>query len=147
MVIKQLSASSYLLKLSQGEKVKDRLHYFHQHIANSHYCTFSGIGGVSEALLGYAHFLPSGKVTYDNKHFIEELELLTCTGNIALKDNTSFAHVHVTLSNDQYRVFGGHLQDATVSMNVELIINIHEVVVERKHNKAMGLYMISGEEV
>jgi len=41
-------------------------------------------------------------------------ELLSAQGNISLKDNKPFAHVHVILGDKEGRAYGGHLIEAEV---------------------------------
>jgi len=39
----------------------------------------------------------------------ERMEIVSCHGNISLKDTAPFIHAHVVLANDKGQAFGGHL--------------------------------------
>lgn len=69
------------------------------------------IGAVSKAAVG---FYDQNKKEYFTLEFAEHLEILICVGNLSLKDGKHKAHVHISLSNREGRVFGGHLQPGTV---------------------------------
>ncbi len=70
----------------------------------------SGIGAVSEARLAY--FNAQTKL-YEEKHFKENMEIVSLKGNISLKENAIFPHLHAVLSNKDYAAFGGHLLPKT----------------------------------
>ena len=45
-----------------------------------------------------------------------EYEIVSCSGNISLKDGNPFAHLHMVLSDTDYVTYGGHLWPGTVSV-------------------------------
>lgn len=64
------------------------------------------IGAVSRATLAYydqeAH-------KYLSRAFEGGLEIVNCSGNISLKDEKPVVHLHITLSDPEYRAHAGHL--------------------------------------
>lgn len=70
----------------------------------------SGIGAVSEARLAYFN---ARTKSYEERHFKENMELVSLKGNISFKDNAVFPHLHAVLSNRDYAAFGGHLMPKT----------------------------------
>ncbi len=58
-------------------------------------------------------------------------ELISMNGNIAVKDEDIFAHVHVGLASPDKKMIGGHLFDATVNNTVELFILIPKLKLKR----------------
>jgi predicted DNA-binding protein with PD1-like motif len=72
---------------------------------------FSLIGAVQNANLGY----------YDQKKkrysgcvaLKQKLEIVSCTGNISMKDNEIFVHAHICLADSKGKAFGGHLMPGT----------------------------------
>ena len=71
----------------------------------------SGIGALSEVRLGY--FNAEAK-KYEEKVFRENIEIVSLRGNISLKDNEIFPHLHAVLSRRDFSVVGGHLFSGTV---------------------------------
>lgn len=78
----------------------------------------SGIGMLKDPELAY--FVGDGK--YASKVFEGKHELLNLSGNIARHGDGLMAHLHVTLCDEEYNSFGGHLVAATVGLTVETAI-------------------------
>ncbi|MFX1384847.1 MAG: PPC domain-containing DNA-binding protein, partial [Promethearchaeota archaeon] len=63
---------------------------------------------------------------YKIKIFEENVELTSCIGNIAYKEDDPVIHLHVTLGRSDYSIIGGHLsQPSIVSVTAE--VNIIEI--------------------
>ena len=73
------------------------------------------------------------------KQFKGEYELTSLIGNITKKDNKYYSHTHITFSDIDYNVFGGHLFDAKISAAGEFIIYPDKKEVNRKLNPKIGL--------
>ncbi|MFO7965744.1 MAG: PPC domain-containing DNA-binding protein [Desulfobacterales bacterium] len=101
--------------------------------------TFSLIGAVMSATLG----------AYDQKQqvyvtFKEErpLELITCIGNISLKEGKPFVHAHILLADEQGKTLGGHLFSETLIYAGEICIQ--EMIGEplkREYDTTTGLML------
>jgi hypothetical protein len=75
---------------------------------------FSAIGGVRDAELSY--YDQSG-ASYGPTYFDEPMEVAACAGNVARIDDdseTTFAHTHAVLAQEDGTVVAGHLTAATV---------------------------------
>ncbi len=68
--------------------------------------TISGIGALSEARIGYFN---ARTQKYEEKVFEGNIEVLSLKGNVSLKENEIFPHMHVVLSGKDFSAFGGHL--------------------------------------
>ncbi|MHA1933551.1 MAG: PPC domain-containing DNA-binding protein, partial [Promethearchaeota archaeon] len=64
------------------------------------------IGALKKFSLGY--FNIDTKI-YEIKTFEEYIELVSCIGNIAFKDDEPVIHLHISIGNREYSVKGGHL--------------------------------------
>jgi len=53
---------------------------------------------------------------YHHHPLAGEYEIVSCSGNISLKDGKPFAHLHIVLSDTDYQTWGGHLWPGTVSV-------------------------------
>ena len=69
------------------------------------------IGALNRGALGYFD-LPSR--SYIRKEFTHRMELVSCTGNIALRDGKPWPHLHCVVSNGEMLTLAGHLLDAEV---------------------------------
>lgn len=79
----------------------------------------SGIGALSSATLGI--FLPR-EARYDVKKLEGELEICHLSGNISLKEDKSFVHAHLVVSDREGRAWGGHLLPGCRVFVAEVII-------------------------
>ncbi len=64
------------------------------------------IGALKSSTLGY--FNPKKK-KYEKIDIEEQSELVSCMGNISIKDNDIFIHLHALLANRDFSIIGGHL--------------------------------------
>lgn len=72
---------------------------------------FSAIGALSQAELGYYDQVSQ---KYGKIPISDPAELVSCSGNISLRDGQPFVHAHAVLSDREGRVWGGHLNSGTV---------------------------------
>lgn len=99
----------------------------------------SGIGAVTEARLAYYH---QETKTYEEKTFPEHMEIVSMRGNISIKDNTFFPHLHAVLSRKDFTAIGGHLLSKThvFAFEFEIIPFIGDAFV-RGFDEATGLFL------
>ncbi len=100
------------------------------------FAEFSGIGAVMDVTLGYYDFTQK---TYLKKQFNENYELISCMGNITYKDGSPFVHAHVAMGDREYRLYGGHLFEATIAVVGEFSLIPGDVKVERVMNEDVEL--------
>jgi predicted DNA-binding protein with PD1-like motif len=67
------------------------------------------IGTLEKANLG---FYRQGK--YKTIKIDYPLEIVSCIGNISIKENKPFVHAHISVSNDKGEVMGGHLMSGCI---------------------------------
>ncbi len=72
---------------------------------------FTALGALKNARLG---FYDQKKHVYGELVFSGPIELVSCVGNISLKDGEPFVHAHAVLSDDEGNVRGGHLLGGTI---------------------------------
>lgn len=71
----------------------------------------SAIGALDGAVLGY---YDQRLHRYEDIRLEGQFELVSCSGNISLRDGKTFVHAHAVLADRQGRAFGGHLMSAVV---------------------------------
>ncbi|MBI3298998.1 MAG: DNA-binding protein [Elusimicrobia bacterium] len=64
------------------------------------------IGAVDEAKLGY---YDQARHRYHDRVFKEDLEIVSCQGNVSLKEGKPFLHLHAALGDTELRTWSGHL--------------------------------------
>jgi predicted DNA-binding protein with PD1-like motif len=99
----------------------------------------SGIGAVTEARLA---FYNAETRTYEEKAFPEPLEIVSLKGNISIKDDAVFPHIHAVLSRRDFTAVGGHLLPRTYvfAFEFEIIPFVGEPFV-RKFDEETGLFL------
>ena len=99
--------------------------------------TVSAIGAVSEAVFG---FYDQTKKQYGDIHIDEPLEILSCIGNISLRDGKPAVHAHIELSYEDGKTVGGHLMPGTVVFASEAtIFKLEGKPLHRGHDDVTGL--------
>ncbi len=91
-----------------------------------------GIGSLRNPVVGY---YSEEEKKYRSIKLSGTFELLSLNGNISLKEGKSFAHLHVTLGDEEGRVFGGHLIRGDVFVAE---VYIGELIGEPLERKDMG---------
>ncbi|TFG05200.1 MAG: DNA-binding protein [Promethearchaeota archaeon] len=98
------------------------------------------IGAFKKITIGY--FDMSSK-NYNFKTFDEEVELISCIGNISYKDNEPIVHLHVTLGREDYNLIGGHLsQPSIISVTAEVYIYEINQILNRSNDPRFDLSLL-----
>jgi predicted DNA-binding protein with PD1-like motif len=113
---------SSILTLSQSEGIK--------------LATVSAIGAVDYASFGLYNI---ENRQYKENRISKPLEIVSLCGNITLKDGAPYLHIHASFADSDGNVFGGHLNEATVSATCEIFIKLIYGSIDRKNDDATGL--------
>tara|TARA_B100000686_G_C16806876_1_gene991948 strand:- start:19198 stop:19593 length:396 start_codon:yes stop_codon:yes gene_type:complete len=103
----------------------------------------SGIGAVKSVDIGA---YDTNKKEYIRHKLPEVWELVNCQGNVILKDEEPFIHVHVTLSDHNLNTKGGHLFESTIAAVGEFFVRKLDSQVSRKFDIDIGLPCLSLEK-
>ena len=101
--------------------------------------TFSLIGAVSSATIGAYDQTQQVYVTVKKDI---PLEIVTCLGNISLKEGNPFVHAHIILGDEEGKTFGGHLFSETLIYAGE--IHLQELTgapLNREYDETTGLML------
>lgn len=130
---------TFVIVLDSGDEAKGGLTSFareHKTFA----AQFTAVGGFRRGVLGY--FDPDQK-TYLKIPVDEQVELLSCVGDIALKsDGSPEVHAHVVVGRRDGSTRGGHLLEAEVWPTMEIVVNDVPQHLRRVHNDETGLALI-----
>jgi len=101
---------------------------------------FNLIGTLKSANLGYYQ---NGK--YTPIEMKKPLEIVSCLGNISMKEGKPFPHAHLTVSDDRGRVFGGHaMPGCIIGVTAELaLIEALGLKMTRQFDEVTKLSLLS----
>ena len=131
-----------LLTLEKGDYINRTFETFAK-IKGIGCAWLNGIGALENPEIGYYSIADK---LYHRKQFIGEYELTSLIGNITMKKGEPFVHTHITFSDTDYHVFGGHLFDAKITAAGEFIMQIINRNIIRKMNNDIGLSLWCLEE-
>jgi uncharacterized protein len=72
------------------------------------------------------------------------VELLSCHGNLSLRDGQPFVHAHAVLGDSQGKVLGGHLAKGTVFAAELCLQELLGEPFRREYDPMTGLYLWGG---
>lgn len=137
MEFKQFN-SKIVLRLDKGEEITASLKDLCTKRGIS-FATVSGIGALKKATIGY--FEQDAKV-YHTQELAGDMEITSLQGNISEMAGNAYVHLHVTLSDSNFQVLGGHLNEAWVGSTAEIFIDIIDGKIDRIKNEEVGLNTI-----
>lgn len=130
--------ASYFLKFEMGEELVSSLTEFATE-QNIHAATIQGIGALRDFELGYYAL---DQKEYNRRKYSEIVELISCNGNIAMRENKQFAHIHVCLGLPDFRAIGGHLFSGIVAVTAEVLLHPLPERMDRAYEEKAGLFLL-----
>ena len=110
---------TYILKLETHEEFTRELKKFC--IENDiKVATVAALGAVNSVTLG---FYNTQTQTYLEQSFHRSFELSSANGTIQMVDNELVLHIHATISDKDFRTYGGHLFRAITSKVIEVVVH------------------------
>jgi hypothetical protein len=102
--------------------------------------SFMAIGAVKKAILGF--FVGEGR--YSTVSIEGPLEIVSCVGNVSLKDDHPFVHAHISLVDNKGKTYGGHLMPGcTVGATFEITMHAYDTInLVRKLDSTTSLYLL-----
>lgn len=121
----------YVVRLDRGELVVDKL----QELVQKEHISLAKIEG-----LGAADFLKAGLYDVETrefkcKEFHEPLEILSLIGNVTVMDGKPYFHIHIAVSDEQQRAWGGHLKEARIGGTGEIFLTVLDGTVGRMQDR------------
>lgn len=99
---------------------------------------FFAIGALTEAEIVY---YDQASHEYKAIYVKEPVELVSCTGNVSLRDGRPFLHAHAALAFSDGKVIGGHLTSGLVFAAEAFIQELSGEPLVRMHDSTTGLYL------
>ncbi len=131
-------ADGFVVKLDKGEQLVDSLIKFaRQEKVDSGSVT--GIGAVTNLTLGY---FDREQKKYLEKKFEDVYELVSLVGSIATINYQPILHLHIIISDRNYKVYAGHLFSAEVAVTGEIFVRAYPDPLLRKNDPQFGLNLL-----
>jgi len=97
------------------------------------------IGATTHAVVAYYDQIVR---KYMPMEFAGGMEILSCNGNVSIRDGKPFVHVHIQLGDRQGKVFGGHVLPGTKIFACEVFIEEFEgEELTRVSDERTGLFL------
>jgi len=130
--------NTYVVRMDKGEEIVSTLKEFCQQ-QNIILGSIKGIGAVDKATIGLFK-------TDEKKYYSVELngsyEITSLLGNISTMNGEVYLHLHINLSDEHYKTYGGHLNSAIISATGEIIIEAIDGMVDREFSHEEGLNLL-----
>ena len=131
----------YIIRINKGENVMEFLTNWCEE-KGIHSGVLSGIGAVEFASCGYYNL---EEKKYYFTQYNTMLEVLSMTGNVAIKEGKPFLHVHAVFSGEDNKAFGGHVEEMRVGVVLEVVLEPLSKEIVREHDECIGLYLMNLE--
>ncbi len=138
MVVKKISKNQYLLRIEPNEETFESLIKFAEK-NNIKSGFFYGIGACKECEIGRYN---EKKKDYDWFKFKKQLEISSLIGNLTLKENHLYLHIHATLGNKNLKTISGHLKRLVIFPTCEIMFFVFNSKIERKYHQLTNLFLI-----
>ena len=138
----RMKKSRAYMTLAKGDNINKTFESFAE-VKGVGCAWLNGIGALENPEIGYYSLEDK---SYYRKTFKGEYELTSLIGNITLKEGKPFSHTHITFSDTEFRVFGGHLFNANITAAGEFIMQFGSDEINREMNAEIGLPLWCLEE-
>lgn len=99
----------------------------------------SAIGALQK--VNFDYYQQKEKKYYKNS-INEPVEIVSCTGNVSMKDGKTFAHIHLVVADKKGNAFGGHLAQGSIVFACECaLFELEGDLLERKFDETTGLFL------
>lgn len=103
------------------------------------YAALTGLGAVSGATVSYWN---AQSQQYEQHELVEQMEVVSLTGNVTLREEQPFIHAHVGLGRQDLSMIGGHVNDLLVHPTLEVWLRPEAQPVRRALDESCGLFVM-----
>lgn len=101
--------------------------------------TITGLGAAGSVEVG---IYDTAEKKYKTKVYEGILEISSLVGNLSVKDNEPYLHMHINFSDEENKIFGGHLVKCVIALTAEIFISVFDGEINRKLDSTLGGYML-----
>ncbi|GAA0729478.1 hypothetical protein GCM10008905_29480 [Clostridium malenominatum] len=128
----------YLIRLDKGEEIIESIKEICMK-EKIKLASITGIGATNDITIGIYEL---DKKYYNKQSFHEDFEITSLTGNVILSGDEIIPHIHVNISDKDFKVRGGHLNSAIISVTCEIVLNAIEGEASKYLNEEIGIKLI-----
>lgn len=122
----------HTFRLKSGDELRESIQNFAKEHKFSAALVLSAVGALREVKLRMAGATPKKQ---EIKHFKEDFEVVSIQGTLSGKD----CHIHISISDKNGRLVGGHLKEATVGVTAEVsLLELNDKKFLRKFDLKTG---------
>ena len=125
----------YVLRIDRGEEICEQLKIVAKK-ENIKLAYLTGIGAAGKITAGV---FDTQEKAFKGQTWKGDLEIVSIAGNINTMDGETYTHFHISFSDGQGNVFGGHLTEAVISGTGELVLTEIDGSVDRRFDEEIGL--------
>lgn len=129
------TGNRYFVRIDKGEEVIASLKEFCMN-NRVKLGSIMGVGAADRITIGLFNTITK---EYHNKEYVGEYEITNLTGSITTKDGEIYLHLHITLGDEEYKAYGGHLNECWISGTCELTIDVSDGEINRFFDEPSGL--------
>jgi predicted DNA-binding protein with PD1-like motif len=128
----------YIIRLDRGEDIVSKLKELAK-IEQIKLATLSGLGACGKVTAG---IFDTTNKSYKSYTFEGDFEIVSISGTITTMNGEIYTHFHISVSDENGHVYGGHLNEAIISGTGELVLTVIDGVVEREFSEEIGLNLL-----
>ena len=138
MKTQQISTQKTIVaRFAKGEDLYNSL----GQVAEKHqikHASFQAIGAVSAC-----HLACYENRDYTWQKYAEAFEMVSCTGNVSLKEGKPFIHCHAVFSCPEGRIVAGHIgEGCIIDPTAEVHFSIYNEEIARRYDEETGLWLL-----
>lgn len=138
MIIINLDENKYILRIEPKEELfSSLLEFVQKNKIKSGF--FYGMGACKSCVIG--RYSNKNK-NYYWKKINSQMEVGSLIGNLTIKENNPYFHIHAVLGDRNLKAISGHLSKLIVFPTCEIIFFKFNKIIKRKYNKLTNLFLI-----
>ena len=123
-----------MIKLDKGDEIIESLKQICK-AENIELASLTGIGASDDLKMGSLD-LETG--IYISRTFTGMLEITSLQGNVTMLDGEPFPHIHITIGDEDYNAYAGHLLEANINVTCEIVLEIIDDEITRSLDEELN---------
>jgi predicted DNA-binding protein with PD1-like motif len=130
--------NSLVVRVDRGEEIVEKLMEAVK-AAGVKAGAVSGLGATNDVTIGVLNL---EEKQYHANEFKGTFEIVSLLGSVSTMNGEAYLHLHMSIGDEQGRVFGGHLNRAMVSATAEIVVQIMDGTIERRKDESVGINLM-----
>ncbi len=131
----RLVDGTYIIRMDKGQEIMSTLKQFCEE-KKIYAATIQGIGAGENLNIG---FFNTKTKQYEVKNIKDCVEITSLLGNVTMKNDEPFIHLHITTADSFHSVSGGHLLSGEIALTGEIFVRPLNTKLNRTFVPEMGI--------